>query len=257
MKFKKNCTFLLLICCFYSFMNAQNNNYQYQYEIVKMDSTFEKDVDLTLETYMAHLKIEKDKLMNKTIGYSKDLLKSFAPMSPLSNLLVDILFKWGNDYLLSKKMPEADLALLNFGGIRAALPQGKITVGDIYQIAPFDNTVTIVLVKGNELKKMFNTFTEKRNAPMANVQTIYQNGKLLHYTINGALLDHEKIYTLITINFLAQGGDYFLSNVIFESVIDFDKQLRDVYIEEIQKKHTQGIEIEAVKDDRVFIRSTP
>ena len=243
---------LFFLYTFCTFLYAQNN-YNFQYEVVKMDSTFDAKADLTLETYMSHLKQEKDKKMDQFIGISKEVLVSHAPFSSLSNLLVDMLFEWGNNYLLSKKMQPADLALLNFGGIRAALPQGKISVGDVYQIAPFDNTVTFVFVKGTELKKMFDSFTEKRNAPLANVQTTYQNGRLLSYTIGNAPLVEEKIYTIVTINFLAVGGDEFLSQVNFESTLYLDMPVRDVYINEILKKTVQGIEIEGKIDDRVKI----
>jgi len=251
---KKN-TFLLFFLLFYgfcTFLYAQNH-YNVQYEVVKMDSTFDASADLTIEMYMSHLKQEKDKKMDRVIGISKEMLTSFNPQSPLSNLLVDMLFEWGNDYLLSKKMKPADLALLNFGGIRAALPQGKITVGDIYQIAPFDNTVTFVFAKGSELKKMFDGFTEKRNAPLANVQATYSNGKLLSYTISGAPLVEDKVYTIVTINFLAVGGDEFLSQVNFESTLYLDMPVRDVFINEIKKRTAQEIVIESKIDDRVKI----
>ena len=248
---------LFLICSFSTLIFAQNNNYHYQYEVVTMDSTLDKNADLTIETYLDYLKKEKDKMMDKPIGTSKEVLTSFSPASPLSNLLVDMLFEWGNEYLLSQKMEKADLALLNFGGIRAALPQGKITIGDIYQIAPFDNSVAFVFVKGSELKKMFAGFTEKRNAPMANVQTTYSTGRLNSFTIGGNKLEDEKVYTLVTINFLALGGDNFLSDVNFESVLYIDKLLRDVFIDEIRKKDAQGIEIESLRDNRVIISPTP
>jgi len=253
----KKITFTTFFACFLCISIHAQNNYNYHYEVVKMDSTFDNGADLTMETYLYYLKQEKDKIMDRAIGNSKEVLTSFSPMSPLSNLLVDMLFEWGNNYLSSKKMNKADLALLNFGGIRAALPQGRITIGDIYQIAPFDNTVTFVFIKGGELKKMFGEFTEKRNAPMANVQTIYSTGRLNSYTIGGFPLENDKVYTIVTINFLALGGDNFLSNVTFESVIYLDTPVRDIFIEEILKKTAQGTEIESKRDDRVIIRPTP
>jgi 2',3'-cyclic-nucleotide 2'-phosphodiesterase (5'-nucleotidase family) len=254
---KKIVFLALFVYSFCTYVNAQNKNYNYHYGVVKMDSTFDKGADLTIETYMTYLKREKDEKMNQIIGTSREVLTSFSPMSPLSNLLVDILFGWGNNYLTHKKLEKVDLALLNFGGIRAALPQGDITVGDIFQISPFDNTVAFVFVKGNELRKMFDGFTERRNAPMANVQTVYQNGRLLSYTIGGAPLEDDKIYTIVTINFLALGGDGFLSQVTPESVTYLDVSIRDVFIEEIRKKTAQGIDIKGITDNRVIIRSMP
>ncbi|MCL2246608.1 MAG: 5'-nucleotidase C-terminal domain-containing protein [Lentimicrobiaceae bacterium] len=222
-----------------------------------MDSTFDKDADLTIETYMSYLKQDKDKVMDIPIGTSKEILKSFLPMSPLSNLLVDILFEWGNEYLSSQKMEKVDLALLNFGGIRAALPQGKITIGDVYQIIPFDNSVAFVFIKGSELKKMFDRFTEKKNAPLANVQTTYSANRLFSCTIGGTPLEPDKTYTLVTIDFLALGGDDFLKQLHFESTLYLNTLLRDVLLDAIKQKTVQGIEIEGVKDHRVIIKPTP
>jgi len=253
----KKIAFLAFLICSFIFVYTQNKNYNYHYEVVKMDSIFDKNADLTIETYMTYLKQEKDTKMNQIIGTSKEALTSFSPMSPLSNLLVDMLFEWGNNYLARKKLEKADLALLNFGGIRAALPQGNITVGNIFQISPFDNTVTFVFVKGSELRKMFDDFSERRNAPIANVQTIYRNGRLLSYTIGEAPLEDDRIYTIVTINFLTSGGDGFLSQVTPESVMSLDMQVRNVFINEIRKKTMQGIEIEGTIDDRVIIRPSP
>jgi len=253
---KKIAFLALFLCTFCIFVHAQNK-YNYHYEVIKMDSTYDKNADLTLETYMHYLKQEKDQKMGQVIGNSKEVLTSFSPMSPLSNLLVDMLFEWGNNCLERRKLEKADFALLNFGGIRAALPQGNITVGDIFQISPFDNTVAFVFVKGSELKKMFDNFSEKKNAPMANVQTIYQNGRLISYTIGGLPLENDKIYTIVTINFLAEGGDDFLSQVTFKSVAFHEMQIRNVFIEGIRNKTAQGVKIEGTIDNRVIIRPTP
>ena len=239
---------LFFMCSFSVSVNAQNN-YKYQYEIVKIDSLYDKDADLTMETYLSYLKKEKDKVMSQFMGISKEVLVSNSPASPLSNLLVDMLFDWGNEYLLSKKMAKADLALLNFGGIRAALPQGKITVGDIYEILPFDNTVAFVSLKGAELQKMFDRFSGKK-APLANVKTIYNANELSSVIIGGAPLELNKIYTMVTINFLATGGDGFLSGLHFESENYLPNLLRDVFMEYIREKTAQGIEIEGSIDDR-------
>jgi 2',3'-cyclic-nucleotide 2'-phosphodiesterase (5'-nucleotidase family) len=156
--------FLTTTCCIICTSICAQNNYKYHYEVIKIDSTYDAGANLTIETYVDFLKHQKDKKMNQIIGVSKETLSSFSPSSPLSNLLVDMLFTWSNNYLSQKKLPKADLALLNFGGIRATLHRGNITVGDLFKISPFDNTLAFVYVKGSELEKMFAAFTEKRNA---------------------------------------------------------------------------------------------
>ena len=256
MNFLRPMRFIIIFTFIFN-LHAQNNNYNYQYEVVKMDSTFDKNADVPIETYINHLKQEKDIKMDEIIGVSKSVLTSYSPASPLSNLLVDMLFEWGNQYLESKKMAQADMALLNFGGIRAPLPQGNVTVGDIFKIAPFDNTVTFVYIKGSELKKMFDTFSERKNTPMANVKITYYFNRIKSLTIGDNPLDPDKIYTIVTINFLALGGDGLINNMNIESVTYLEKQVRDVYIEEIKKKTAQGLEIESKMDRRIYIEPMP
>jgi 5'-nucleotidase len=50
---------------------------------------------------------------------------------------------------------ETDFALTNTTGIRADLPAGPVTVEDIYNVFPFDNTITTMFLTGGEVKELF------------------------------------------------------------------------------------------------------
>lgn len=47
--------------------------------------------------------------------------------------------------------PRVDVVVVNSGGIRAALPQGKLTYNDVYTALPFDNTFMAMEMSGREL----------------------------------------------------------------------------------------------------------
>jgi 5'-nucleotidase len=47
---------------------------------------------------------------------------------------------------------DADLALVNGGGIRTSLERGKLTVGDVYTLLPFDNTLVVLGLSGAEVR---------------------------------------------------------------------------------------------------------
>jgi len=47
-----------------------------------------------------------------------------------------------------------EVALFNAGGIRADLPTGKLTFGNLYDSLPFDNTVCLVRLSGQQLKEV-------------------------------------------------------------------------------------------------------
>lgn len=258
----KNCWFSLVLvlslCWFQTTAQESKPNYSVQYQSILLDSTYAQPVDLTMDTYIETLRSKMGEKLNIVIGFAPSDLQRFKPQSPLSNFLADNLLLFGNEYLKNNKMDGSiDLSLLNFGGIRGSILAGNITIETMYKIAPFENTVVIIELKGIELKKMFKKFTEKDQAALSNAQTIYQNGRMLSYSVNGEPIKDDKIYKMATIDFLQNGGDGYLENVVFENVIYTGIAIRDVYIQQIETLTKQGKKVEAQMDNRVIIKPTP
>ena len=252
--------FLLLSGTILNVCIGQNTGkkFSYQYELVKMDSTYAEPVDLTMSTYIENLRSQMGEKLNVIIGHASMDMPRYKPQSPLSNFLVDQLFIFGNQYFKQNNIQDSiDLSLINFGGIRASLNAGKITIENMYQIAPFDNYAVILYVKGSELRKMYKKFSEKENGALSHSQTIFQNGRIVSYTINELPIDDQKTYRLITLDFLQHGGDGFLDGVVYEKVIYTGVLIRDVYTERITQLTGEGKKIEAKQDQRVIIKPTP
>ncbi len=55
--------------------------------------------------------------------------------------------------LLLKARPQAQVALVNGGGLRADLPAGDLTYGALYDAQPFDNRVAVVTMTGAQLSQ--------------------------------------------------------------------------------------------------------
>ncbi len=47
----------------------------------------------------------------------------------------------------------SDIAITNGGGLRRTLEKGPITMGDMYEIMPFDNYLVTFDLKGEDVKK--------------------------------------------------------------------------------------------------------
>ncbi len=50
-------------------------------------------------------------------------------------------------------VPNAQAAILNYGGVRRSIAAGVISVGDVLEVMPFSNTLAIVDLTGAELKQ--------------------------------------------------------------------------------------------------------
>ena len=73
--------------------------------------------------------------MNKVIGVARRELSGGLPEGLLSNFVSDLILE--ECRLGSDSAAKPDVGIINVKGLRVALQQGNITVGNIYQLMPF------------------------------------------------------------------------------------------------------------------------
>lgn len=120
----------------------------------------------------------------------------------------------------------ADIALQNAGGVRIDIPAGEITVGTVYRLLPFANTLAVLDVTGSELRQTLEGameaifdqglsdgafpyvagleyHAEKSGAPGGRITSL---SRILP---DGSLTDvhPDTTYRLVTNAFVARGGD--------------------------------------------------
>lgn len=149
-------------------------------------------------------------------------------------------------------MTSSDIAILNSGGIRASIPAGNITYGDIFKVLPFSNTICTVELTGNEIK----TYMEKialllpggGNFPqMSGVSlTTDVENKILSLKINNQDIQDSKVYKIAMNNFMAEGMESYpkVSNLssFLNTGITMDAALR-TYIEKHKVINAKDIEV--------------
>jgi 2',3'-cyclic-nucleotide 2'-phosphodiesterase (5'-nucleotidase family) len=112
----------------------------------------------------------------------------------------------------------ADAALTNGGGIRASIAAGDVTRGDIITVLPFNNTVVVVEVTGQDLYDAlewgYSRLPESNGGfPQTdNLTIVYSRfsdpgNRIKRLLINGKSVDRNATYKLATNDFLAAGGD--------------------------------------------------
>ena len=232
------CLFLVILLGITFASYAQNHSYRYKYRMVRLDSSYDSKLDPKLVSYMERHKARLDKKMNEVIGHCDVTMNVQAPQSPLSDLLTELLLKDGP---AAMKQEACDLSILNFGGIRTNLQAGDVTVGDIFKISPFDNYLVIVTVKGGELKKAVSRFRlDALMAASAGLNVSYKNNVPYRIMIQGKELQDDAMYRLITLNFIAEGGDNILTGIKYENT-DYSMLIfRDFLIDEVKKITKSG-----------------
>ena len=233
--------------------------YTMRYSVVTLDSTYAHHPDADMQAYINQHKAKLDSAMGQQIGFCLNPLSSYAPQSPLSNLLTDMLYDIGNHICMEQTGRPADMSLLNFGGIRTSMPAGKITVSTIFNILPFDNSIVIIVLKGSELRKMFESKTLTSCQPYSHAQVYYENNQPRMIKVNHRKLKDNKTYRLVTIDFIQTGGDKILEGVQYEEVIPTNYLLRDAimdYIRDMSRglRGCTKVDVNSKLDDRVIIK---
>lgn len=153
--------------------------------------------------------------INRPIGETQtDLLRQYTGDGrttaeyPLGNLVVDAMLAANQ----AGDRP-ADLAMYN-QGIRADLLKGTITYGKLYETIPFDNVMTAMDLKGEDLKAILEIATScpRVNTLVAGISFVYdcnkpQGNRVSNIRIKGQPWDAQKVYRVQTIDYLAGGGD--------------------------------------------------
>ena len=95
------------------------------------------------------------------------------------------------------------------GGVRADLPKGKVTYGDVLDVAPFENKISFVTLKGDVLLELFAQIASVGGEGLSRSvrMVITEDGQLESATINGQPIDPQKEYRVTTIDYLLGGTD--------------------------------------------------
>lgn len=121
--------------------------------------------------------------------------------TPLGNFVADVI----------RQASGADLAIINSGGIRAGLPQGEITVGDVYTTLPFDNKLVVVPMPGWQVRELLDFVARRVGkggfAQVSGVSFVIHGDRAANVKVGGKTLDSDRLYRVGTVDFLVGGGD--------------------------------------------------
>jgi 5'-nucleotidase len=137
------------------------------------------------------------------VTLAETIRKAWSVESPEGNLLCDLMLA---------ARPDAQVSLTNGGGLRADLPAGDLTYGQLFEAVPFDNRFALVDLTGKDLRKLVTSNLERGGGILSwgglTVKARCKADKLdVQIRVAGKPLDDAARYKLATSDFLASGGD--------------------------------------------------
>ena len=169
-----------------------------------IDKRYDKPMDRQTADFMKPYTDEVDKLMSPVLGKAAKPLEAYRPESPLGNLMADILVWAGHLY-----DEKPDFGIYNNGGIRASLAQGDITIGDVFDVAPFENRVCFITLTGEKVLELMGQIVYRGGEGVSHEVRIVatQDHKLVRATIGGKDIDPKASYRVATVDYVSHGND--------------------------------------------------
>lgn len=174
--------------------------------------------------------------IGEVLGRSKArLVRDYRKESLLGSFVTDVL----------REKTGADIAITNAGGLRADLPEGPVTKGNVLDALPFVNNLVVCEMTGAEIREVLEqSFSLERGmAQVSGLRATYDmkrpiGNRLVELRIGDKPVDDKKTYRVATNSFLTQGGDLYQTflrvkqqdtgKLLSDVVMDYFRERRDV-----------------------------
>lgn len=166
----------------------------------------------------------------------------------IQQLVAEAFLQQGKTYF------SAQLSILNGGGVRTDVEQGPISVEKVYQVLPYNSTLVQLNMQGNEIKATLedavdavitlnNTgsypytaglrwsvdFNQPKGQRISNIELKDSSGEY-------SLLMMDQTYRVVTLDFLANGSDYYhtLATIRNERRIDVGLDYAEAFMKYLE-----------------------
>lgn len=164
-----------------------------------------------------------------------------------------LLGQWATDVM--RKAVEVQIGITNGGGLRCPILKGDITMGKLYEVMPFDNTLVKMELKGSDLKRVIENGianTEIGWAQVSGVKVYYdknlpKGNRITDMVMpDGTDVDLDKYYTVVTNDFMYSGGDQY-DFAGAKNIVDTGKPIREALAEALEAMNGKVLSITDVK----------
>ena len=230
--------------CILLFIFSCNSDYSLtKIEGKRIEISEEIDSDSVVKNFIKPYRENVTKNLDSVISYApKAYSKSDGELNTaIGNLMADAVYSESNPIFKKRTGKEIDFVLLNYGGIRAPISKGDVTIRTAFEIMPFENSVVVVELKGEQVLLMTEYLSKSSRAHPLSKQfqlTVNDNEEVLSSSLNGKAIEKDKVYYVATNDYLYNGGNrmtFFHPN---DSLYVLDYKIRNVLIDHFKKMDT-------------------
>lgn len=193
-----------------------------------------------------------NQMLDSTLAYAPAEISKMDGRynSSAGNLMADIMLLEANPIFQKRTGKSIDFALMNHGGIRAAISKGNVSARTAYEVMPFENNISVVELDGKAVLQMIGYIIKSKRAhALSGIQVVLNRDESIKtIKIQGQPFDVDQHYFIATSDYLVSGGDdmVFFKNAL--TITDTDYKIRNAMIDYFSKVDT----LTPTVDDRFY-----
>jgi len=203
--------------------------------------------DHSIENKIIPYRTQLEESMSELVVVASANLAKAKPSSPLGNLLADATKEMASTLLGQ----DIDAGIMNYGGIRVpSISKGEVTLGNVYELMPFDNYLVVINLSGDQLTEVCHAIAAGGGWPVSGLKFKITNGTASQISVNSKPLNLEQEYSVAISDYLANGGDH-LDMLRGLPQINTNTLLRDAFLDYFKRIHDNGDVLQLNNETRV------
>jgi len=228
------------------------------YQVSKIEGkritiTDKEKQDSQIENYIKPYREHINQDLDSVLAYCPVTLDKSSGkwQTTIGNLMADVTLQRGNTVFMAREKKNIDLCILNHGGIRSILPKGNVTSRTAFEIMPFENSLVVIALKGEQILELVDYFiaTKKPHPLSGTTFTIGKDNIAKNILVQGKPVEKETIYYVATNDYLSNGGDNMEFFKKGTQKFDLDYKLRNILIDYFKEVDT----IPVINDVRISV----
>jgi 2',3'-cyclic-nucleotide 2'-phosphodiesterase (5'-nucleotidase family) len=207
-------------------------------------SDIEKDQEI--EAWLSEFREIYETEMGRPVAYANGPLELGQPESSLGNLAADMLrYRAIHEY-----QRFVHIGLLNLESFQLEFDAGNITLGDLYELMPYNNTLVVLEMDGDHVRELADEIAQKGGVPLSGMRMTITDNQASSVLIDSGSLDRDATYLVATSSYLADGNGDFPSLRNGNTRYDYPILIRDIIIDYMRSRRV----FEPVEDLRIRSR---
>lgn len=206
-------------------------------------------LDSEMLAFYKPYKQKLDSVMNDIVAVSDIALVKNKPEGPLNNLFADAIYNSAKAFNI-----DFDIFYSNYNGLRLPLPKGNIYRYNIFELMPFENYLVSVKFSGSNTQKFFDFMAKSGGEPISGATYSIKNSRAIDIMINNKPIDTAKSYTILTSDYIANGGDRGAVFYLGTNRKDYNLLMRTATLQFLEKEKKAGRKLNPQIDGRIKIK---